>query len=122
MLSLVDAWIKAAVEHKTLRIRYFSARTKKGFTMRVVEPDFVGWSRDGRVSGLWRFCRLRRANRVFKPDSILRWYCVGETFSPNPRGRWRELIPFYAERKLTKQPWRASTEMLSIGPDVSNVL
>lgn len=105
MLSLIDAWIKAAVEHKTLRIHYFSARTKRVSTIREVEPDFIGKSRSGTVSGLWAYCRLRQANRVFIPDSILKWEYVGNSFTPNPRGRWRELIPVYYNRKLAEKNW-----------------
>jgi len=105
LLSLVDAWIKAAVEHKTLRIHYVSARTKGEFTIREVEPDFVGTSRDGRLSGLWATCRLRQSNRCFKQDSIIKWEYVGDSFQPNPYGRWQELIPIYQNRKLAEKDW-----------------
>lgn len=43
MLSLEDAWVKAAVEHLTLEITYHSVRTKGEITVREVEPDYYGW-------------------------------------------------------------------------------
>jgi len=30
---------------------------------------------------------------------------VGNPFQPNPRGRWRELIPIYKSKKLNKIKW-----------------
>ena len=103
MLSLEDAWIKAAVEHKTLEITYYSGRTKQELTCREVEPDYVGWSINRRTFGLWGICRLRGWDiRCFKPDSVLRWRYVGNSFAPNLRGRWQELIPIYQQRGLAQ--------------------
>jgi predicted DNA-binding transcriptional regulator YafY len=103
MLSVIDAWIKAAVEHKTLEITYHSGRTKGETTCREVEPDYCGQSIDGKNIGLWGICRLRGGEiRCFKPDSILRWRYIGNTFAPNPRGRWQELIPIYKQKELDK--------------------
>jgi len=103
MLSLEDAWIKAAVEHKTLEITYLSARTKGELTTREVEPDYCGASTDGKNIGLWGICRLRRDVRCFKPDSIVKWRYVGDLFTPNPRGRWRELVSIYNSKGLAQQ-------------------
>ena len=105
MSSLIEVWVKAAVEHKTLRILYFSARTKRQPTIREVEPDFVGMSRDVHNIGLWAFCRLRQAIRVFEPDSILKWEYAGDGFVPNPKGRWRELVGIYNKWKLADKEW-----------------
>ena len=105
-LDLIDAWIKAAVEHVTLKISYYSARTKGQASVREVEPDFFGTSRDGKNTGCWGFCRLRRQNRVFMIDSILGWEFVGNSFQPNPRGRWKELLPIYNSKKLDKINWK----------------
>lgn len=103
--TLSDAWIKASVEHVTLRISYYSGRTKKELTEREIEPDFIGKSRDGRNAGCWGYCKLRRANRVFYPDSIKSWSYVGNLFTPNPQGRWQELIPSYNQRGLKLKTW-----------------
>ena len=103
MLSLFDAWIKAAVEHKTLAITYYSGKTKKQTTVREVEPDYYGLSRDGKNFGLWGICRLRRNVRCFLPENVLGWKYVGNSFTPNPQGRWRELIPIYEKKKLAQQ-------------------
>jgi len=104
MFPLIDAWIKAAIEHKTLAITYYSGKTKKETTVREVEPDYYGWARDGKNFGLWGICRLRRRNvRCFLPENVLDWQYVGNSFTPNPRGRWRELIPIYEKKKLAQQ-------------------
>ena len=100
MLSLIDAWIKAAVEHKTLKIKYVSVRTKGEMTIREVEPDYYGWSANGKNFGLWGICRLRGDIRCFQPDSVLSWEYVGNTFEPNPKGRWTELMPVYKQKGL----------------------
>jgi len=104
MLSLEDAWVKASIEHKTLQITYYSGRTKQELTSREVEPDYYGWSITLKNFGLWGICRLRgRAIRCFKPDSVLRWQYVGNSFVPNPFGRWKELMPIYQQRGLSKK-------------------
>ncbi|MBW1716778.1 MAG: hypothetical protein JRJ77_13290 [Deltaproteobacteria bacterium] len=103
--TLSDAWIKASVEHVTLVIEYYSNRTKGEFTTREVEPDFYGTSKDGRNTGCWGLCRLRNANRVFYEDSIRSWAPTENTFIPNPRGRWKELIPIYTARGLKNLSW-----------------
>jgi len=105
MFTLQDAWIKAAVEHKTLRIWYYSTRTKGEITVREVEPDFLGLGHDGRNFGLWGICRLRGGVRCFKEDSVHNWEYVGNSFTPNPRGRWRELIPIYQQKGLANKNW-----------------
>ena len=102
MLSLIDVWIKAAVEHKTLEITYYSGKTKEELTVREVEPDYYGVSVNGRNSGLWGICRLRGGVRCFQPETILQWRYIGDSFSPNPRGRWQELISTYQQRALAQ--------------------
>ena len=98
MVSLEDAWMKAAVEHKTIEIRYRD--TKGEVTLREVEPDFFGSSRNGKNFGCWGLCRLRGEIRCFSPENILEWRYVGESFEPNPVGRWQELAAIYEQRKL----------------------
>jgi len=105
MLSLEEAWIKAAVEHKIINIDYFSARTKREDTNRDVEPDFVGTSRDGRNKGLWAtFCHLRHEGpRCFLPHTVKRFNVTSKIFTSSPNGRWQELIPLYNARGLKEK-------------------
>ena len=105
MLSLEDAWIKAAVEHRIINIDYFSARTKREHTNRDVEPDFVGTSKDGKNNGLWAtFCHLRNQGpRCFLPNTVRRFSVTSNTFNPSPNGRWRELIPIYNTKGLKEK-------------------
>jgi hypothetical protein len=102
MLSLEDAWIKAAVEHNIINIDYFSARTKRENTNRDIEPDFVGTSRNGRNNGFWAtFCHLRHQGpRCFQPNTVRRFNVTSKTFTPSIHGRWQELVPLYNARGL----------------------
>ena len=107
MLNLTQTWIKAAVEHRIIELRYYSEKTKKEFTIREVEPDFIGASRDGSTSGCWAtFCHLRRAGpRCFKEETILGYHATDKTFEPSPYGRWRELLSAYRQLGLAEKPF-----------------
>lgn len=101
MLTIESAWIKAAVEHKTIEITYHSEKNET--TVREVEPDYYGWSTNGRNFGCFGFCRLRDGNiRCFKPENILEWRYVGNLFSPDPQGRWHELMAVYQQKGLAE--------------------
>jgi hypothetical protein len=107
-LELREAWVKASIEHRILRIRYFSKR-KREVTIREVEPDFFGYSKEGSF-GCWAFFDyLRRdRSRCFKPDKILEWKVTRRKFNPSRFAsirRWRELIPLYQNLGLDKEPW-----------------
>lgn len=93
MLNTREAWIKAAVEHHILEMQYYSGKTKREVTIREVEPDFVGTSRNGANHGFWAtFCHLRNEGpRCFSPETILSWKATGKSFEPSPMGRWKEL-------------------------------
>lgn len=101
MLLKKEIWVKAAVEHRILNINYFSS-TKHEHTTRDVEPDFVGTSVDGKNDGLWTtYCHLRQEGpRCFHPETITQISVTEHTFVPSPRGRWKELIPFYEKQGL----------------------
>ncbi len=99
-LSLRDAWVKAAVEHRTLKIRYYSGGIKDEVSDREVEPDYIVTSDGWRGFGCWGYCRLRNHNRVFNVIGINEWFFTGNEFRPNPNGRWRELLPYYHEYEL----------------------
>ncbi len=105
MLSLEETWIKAAVEHRIINIDYFSARTKREHTNRDVEPDFVGFSKDGKNKGLWAtFCHLRNQGpRCFLPNTIKRFKVANRKFIPSSQGRWQELIPLYNNKGLKEK-------------------
>jgi len=99
-LSLLDTWVKAAVEHRILKIRYYSGIIKDELTEREVEPDFIVTTEKWKDFGCWAFCRLRNKVRVFNVQGILNWELTEDKFYPNPNGRWRELAEFYGERNL----------------------
>ena len=100
-MSLIDAWIKCSVEHKTLEIEYQSQKGE--ITHREVEPDYYGWDINGRTFGLWGFCRLRKQIRSFKEENVLNWKYAGDTFNPIPNGRWKELVPSYQKKRLNNE-------------------
>lgn len=105
-ISLEESWIKAAVEHKILKIKYFSSKTKKEITEREVEPDFVGASKNNlKQSGLWAtFCHLRKEGpRLFKRETVLEWEPTEKIFEPSPKGRWKELLRKYDELQLKEK-------------------
>ncbi len=104
MLSLIDTWIKATVEHRILNIEYFS-HTKQEYTKRDIEPDFIGPSRDGRNNGIWAtFCHLRNEGpRCFQPHSVKHFSITEKSFSPSPLGRWKELLPLYEQKGLKEK-------------------
>ena len=104
VLSLEEAWIKAAIEHVTLEITYYN-KTKNEVTVREVEPDYFGWSRNGRNFGCWGICRLRGDNRCFSPDEVRSWKYIGNEFTANIAGRWQELLPLYNQRGLKSIPF-----------------
>lgn len=105
MLSLIDTWIKAAVENRIINIDYFSQRTKQEVIQCDIEPDFFGVSKYRRNNGLWAtFCHLRgQGPRCFQADSIQRFSVTSKTFTPSPLGRWKELIPLYEQKGLKEK-------------------
>jgi len=98
--ALRDAWVKAAVEHRTFKIRYYGGPINNEMTEREVEPDFVVTSDEWRGFGCWGFCRLRNHLRVFNVGGITNWFLTENEFNPNPNGRWKELILYYFENDL----------------------
>lgn len=88
------------MEHRTLLIRYFSGVLKNEVTEREVEPDFIVITEGWEGFGCWGFCRLRNGIRVFNVDGILEWELTDNRFTPNPNGRWDELIPYYLDNRL----------------------
>lgn len=103
-MNIEQLWIKAAVEHRCIEVTYWSGRTKKELTTRIVEPDFVGIFRDGKQTGLWAtFCHLRNEDpRCFKIDSLIAAKFTEKFFEPSPYGRWLELVSLYQSLHLAK--------------------
>jgi predicted DNA-binding transcriptional regulator YafY len=98
-VTLRDAWVVAAVEHRTMKIRYYSGAIKDEITDREVEPDFIVTTDHWKDFGCWVFCRLRNQIRVFNVQGILDWELTQNEFNHNPMGRWRELVPNYLREK-----------------------
>ncbi len=103
-LSLRDTWVKAAIEHRTLNIRYYSGAIRDEITEREVEPDFILISENWQDFGCWGFCRLRNQVRVFNVKGILDWEFTGNEFIPNPNGRWNELTDYYHKEIMKVTP------------------
>ncbi|TFH15972.1 WYL domain-containing protein [Candidatus Bathyarchaeota archaeon] len=99
-LSLLDAWVKAAIEHCTLKIIYNSGPIKNEITEREVEPDYIFIGDNWEDFGCWGFCRLRNQIRVFNVQGILSWEITENQFKPNPKGRWRDLLGYYKRNDL----------------------
>lgn len=101
MLNLIDTWTKAAVEHWIVSIEYYSYN-KGEHTVREVEPDYVGVSRDGKNQGLWTtHCHLRNEGpRCFNPANIIKFAATNKMFTPSVNGKWEQLIPAYESKGL----------------------
>jgi hypothetical protein len=103
MLSISDAWIKAAFEQRTLEIVYVKANAVHE-TIREVEPSFAGWDQNSNVRGLFGHCYLRDQVRCFKPERVWRWKYIGASFqSLDPIDN--ELNTLYNDRELENQTW-----------------
>ena len=104
-LSLEDTWIKAAVEHVVVKIKYYSGKTKHELTEREVEPDFIGILHDGKNSGYWTtFDYLRgEGPRCFQQNTILEYEATDRTFTPSDKGRWGELKKKYDAKGLNNK-------------------
>ncbi|MFX0065396.1 MAG: hypothetical protein ACFFC7_24765 [Candidatus Hermodarchaeota archaeon] len=75
------ACIKAAVEHRILRIKYQSKK-KAETTYREVEADFIGYK--GSQRGYWADDCLRKTRlRFFIPSNILEWKVTNKNFDPS---------------------------------------
>lgn len=102
-LSLLDTWVKGAVEHQIIKISYYSGPIKNEVTEREVEPDFILTNEEWKEYGCWGFCRLRNQIRVFNVKGILKWNLTENKFKPNPEGRWTELGEYYNSKNLSKR-------------------
>jgi len=103
MLSISDAWIKAAIEQRTLEIVYVKANAFHE-TIREVAPSFAGWSQKSNMRGLFGHCYLRGQVRYFKPERVWRWNYIGSPFQPTEPID-SELLSIYNDRELEGYSW-----------------
>jgi hypothetical protein len=103
MLSISDAWIKAAIEQRTLEIVYMKANAVHE-TIREVAPSFAGWSQNTNVQGLFGLCYLRDQIRCFKPERVWRWRYIGAPFQPTEQID-NQFVIWYNDRDLENQSW-----------------
>ena len=90
-------WIKAAIEHRVVRVEYRRGGSKSVITVHEVEPDFVGRSKGPFIfhigpNGLWAaFDRLTgEGPRCFDPSHIISLELTDSRFEPRPDSRWME--------------------------------
>jgi hypothetical protein len=103
MLSIADAWIKAAIEQRTLEIVYMKANAVHE-TIREVAPSFTGWSQNANMQGLWGHCYLRDQIRCFKPERVWSWRYLGNTFN-SQEPIHPELRFEYHQKNLQSHAW-----------------
>jgi hypothetical protein len=95
-------WIKAAVEHRVVRLEYRGSSSKDGVMTRYVDPDFIGsW---GGLSHLFpwsfRFWGVSDDSNggdlcCFKPRTVISLRIIRRSFEPRSDGRWMEHLEEY---------------------------
>ena len=102
-LTLEDAWIKAAVEHRLVTITYVNPETRLVYTKRDVRPDYVGPDRTG-ANALWGvFNHVPQVGtKSFLPQNFQYFQVTAQKFYPDPNGRWKELAGEYEQRRLAE--------------------
>jgi hypothetical protein len=100
-------WIKAAIEHRVVRLEYRSGGVHSPVTAHEVEPDFIGRERGPFIfhmgpSGLWAAIdRIHgEGPRCFDPSHVVSMELTDEPFEPRPEGRWMEHLEEYHEQDL----------------------
>jgi len=102
-MTLEDAWIKAAVEHRLVTISYKNPDTALVYTKRDVRPDWVGPDNRGSTA-LWGMLNHNPfvGHKSFAPQNFQFFQVTNQKFQPAPDGRWKELTTLYQERGLDK--------------------
>lgn len=102
-ISLEEAWIKAAVEHRLVTITYKNPDTALVYTKRDVRPDWVGPDARG-ASALWGLLNHNPfvGLKSFSPQNFQYFQVTGQKFQPPADGRWKELVSSYQEKGLDK--------------------
>jgi hypothetical protein len=103
-LTLEDAWIKAAVEHRLVTITYKNPETALVYTKRDVRPDWVGPDRSGQTA-LWGLLNHNPfvGMKSFTPQNFQFFQVTNQKFQPTNEGRWKDLVQLYQQRGLEKQ-------------------
>lgn len=100
-------WIKAAVEHRVVRLEYRGSSSKDSVMTRFVDPDFIG-SRGG-IAYLfpWSFRFWGSSNHedgvgagCFRSADVVSLDITDRTFDPRPEGRWMEHLEEYQKLGL----------------------
>ncbi len=95
-------WIKAAVEHRVVRLEHRDPGSEGGVMTRDVDPDFIGgW---GGISNLFpwsfRFWCVSDDGKggdlcCFNPRTVISLRITERTYEPRPHGRWMEHLAEY---------------------------
>ena len=83
-------WIKAAIEHRKVRIRYYCSKTDKDIEIRLVHPDFIGVSKNG-IYGYWAYCEKAGGPRAFQPETMVIMEVLTDNFTPSIHSRYKEM-------------------------------
>lgn len=100
-LTLEDAWIKAAVEHRLVTVTYVNPETRLVYTKRDIRPDYVGPDRSG-APALWGLLNHNPfvGTKSFLPQNFQYFQVTGQKFQPDPNGRWKDMVAQYEQRGL----------------------
>ncbi len=100
-------WIKAAIEHRVVRVEYRRGGSNSAVTVHEVEPDFVGRAKGPFIfqigpNGFWAaFDRLTgEGPRCFDPSHILSMELTDSKFESRPDSRWMEHLEEYHSSDL----------------------
>ena len=95
-------WIKAAVEHRVVRLDCRDPSCDDGVRSRDVRPDHVGsWGGLSRLFPrsfrFWGFAVQEDEEGAccFRPVEVVSMEITGRTFEPRPDGRWMEHLAEY---------------------------
>ncbi|MFA6088248.1 MAG: hypothetical protein WC755_00160 [Candidatus Woesearchaeota archaeon] len=99
MVSLVDIWIKAAVERRILIVDYFDKETKTAFFQEEIEPHYIGFSQNGGKRSLFGALR-NKGLIVLETNSILRYTLSNNTFTPVEHVKMRRTEMIYDKKVL----------------------
>lgn len=102
-LTLEEAWIKAAVEHRKLEITYVNPETRLQYLKREIEPDTVTVS--GEKVHYWAVLSHipHVGPKAFVPDYFKDVKVTDKTFTPRPGARWHELQAVYDQHGLASK-------------------
>lgn len=104
-LTLEEAWIKAAVEHRKLNITYLNPETRLQYLKREVEPDMVTVS-NGKLHCWGTLSHIPHIGpKAFVADFFKDVKVTDQTFTPRPGSRWAELKAVYDQNGLAQKPF-----------------